>query len=74
MVSALFFAIKGMSFFIIIFRGLIYLFYFNLFLCHSNILSFSKLILFLVVSEIECKFGNNKGYGQGEIFLEIILF
>ena len=33
-----------------------------------------KLSLLLVVSEIKFKCGNNEGYGQAEIFLEIILF
>ena len=44
----------------IFFCGLIDSFYLNLFLCSSNILSFSTLSLFLVVSEIKCKYGNSK--------------
>ena len=42
------------------FCGLINSFELNLFLSNSTTLSFSKLSLFLVVSEIKCKCGNNK--------------
>ena len=44
----------------IFFCGLINSFKVNLFLYNSTILWFSKLSLFLVVSEIKCKWGNNK--------------
>ena len=47
-------------FFFFFFCGLINWFKVNLFLCNSTILWFSKLSSFLVVSEIKCKWGNNK--------------
>ena len=51
----------------------------NLFLCDSKILSFSKLSLFLVLSEIKCKCGNNKrlwpgwNFPQNNTLLSIIM-
>ena len=45
----------------VIFLCVIWSIHFSLtFLCHSSILSFSKLSLFLGVSEMKCKCGNNK--------------
>ena len=56
------------------FCGFINSLYLNLFLCCSNILSLSKLSLFLVARKPNVNVEIIKGYCQGEIFLETVLF